>query len=53
MWLDLYMNDQYEITAYAHNTADYASASNALVLSLNVGKKHFEESYYFFFKYFL
>ncbi|XP_045183080.1 complement C1q-like protein 4 isoform X2 [Mercenaria mercenaria] len=37
MWLDLYKNGAYEVTAYAHNTVDYASASNAILLSLKLG----------------
>jgi len=34
LWLDLYKNDQYQVTGYAHNSQDYASASNAIVLQL-------------------
>ncbi|KAL4217358.1 Complement C1q-like protein 2 [Mactra antiquata] len=37
MWLDLYKNGAYEITAYAHNGQDYAAASNSILMDLNVG----------------
>ena len=38
MWLDLYRNGQYQISGYAHNSADYASAGNSGVLTLAYGK---------------
>ncbi|XP_060557879.1 complement C1q-like protein 4 [Ruditapes philippinarum] len=39
MSLDVYKNNDYQISAYAHNTADYAAASNALTVSLAVGDR--------------
>ncbi|XP_052814587.1 complement C1q-like protein 3 [Mya arenaria] len=34
LWLDLYKNDEYQITGYAHNNNDWAAASNAMLLQL-------------------
>ena len=35
LWLDLYRNDDYLISAYAHTTAQYATASNVGVVRFN------------------
>ncbi|XP_005112559.2 complement C1q-like protein 4 [Aplysia californica] len=37
LWLDLYKNGDYKSSAYAHITAQYAAASNAMVLELKKG----------------
>ncbi|KAK3774998.1 hypothetical protein RRG08_036292 [Elysia crispata] len=37
LYLDLYKNQEYISSAYAHVTSDYGSASNAVVLTLSRG----------------
>ena len=37
LWLDLYRNGDYVLSAYAHTTADYAAASNVAVVRLTQG----------------
>ncbi|KAL3854123.1 hypothetical protein ACJMK2_013401, partial [Sinanodonta woodiana] len=34
LWLELMKNGEYMVSGYAHQTQDYASASNAILLSL-------------------
>ena len=38
MWLELYRNGQYQVSTYAHNTGNFAAASNSAVLTLATGK---------------
>ncbi|XP_069107599.1 complement C1q-like protein 4 [Argopecten irradians] len=37
LWLDLYKNSNYVVTGHAHAVHDYASSSNAVVLTLDQG----------------
>ncbi|XP_033728851.1 complement C1q-like protein 4 [Pecten maximus] len=37
LWLDLYHNNNYVVTGHAHAVHDYASSSNAVVLTISRG----------------